>query len=669
MPNQNSSAPILWPKAVPSQNIGVDPKTMSAPDDIPVLSDDDISIRKWWVGLADEEKVKILSSDDELGGLWDALSPKLVEKMPKDFSAIDRANVKNFGGTPDVVQEQLHNQYPQYNFMHLGKDARAVAQSSTFNPDDEATYEHKDDGSFSGDVYSLDPNTGVLSSPKEMAMDAADAAWDIGSGTAEALAALAAGVPAGAMALSAGPQAAWAAAQTAGALAAGTTASALELMRQRFGKATGVHGDINEADALSRGVTSALSTLALGTGASGKLGKKYAKYLRPNDTKRLLSAQKGVFGKVADAGIEAVGALAGHHPRLLKVAMDNVDYFKKIEKGGPDMMTNIGKAAQKEIQFPLAIMQSTAANGLKVATEIAENVDISSSRRAFEDLYRSLATSSGIPEIKKQQKQVLDIINEYFTQSVTKVDGRTARNLKDTLSEIADFQKNSVDSLSKLSGMDKKITATARAASDRLGKAIDASIDPEHFHKLTGGTYKGFNDMYSRWSEYNTILKVFGDSPEKAFQALNTLTTPSKLQMRQTLSKVAPELLEEADKLQAFKVYGKKLSQDSATDVAVRTSYPVGARILGGAVGGGVLAGLHDTVSGGDDRGGNIMGSIIAGGIAGKMASPSGLRTMINARNLAGQSMAIPGQASTKAIWEILRTEDLRKQRRQSVDE
>ena len=371
--------------------------------------------------------------------------PQFKEEMHEDFTVGDRAFVKNFSQSPEVSAQYLKKQHPDLDIQV--QDGRILAKRQ-----DESQYKV------------LDPDAeGVFDGFGELAMDAGDILYDVGSGVVEG-AALAGGT------LTGTPVGGIAAAAGAGAVS--------EALRQGTGQAFGLDQNLGQA-----GEDVALSALI--SGAVPVLGKA----LKPAAKVAAKGAKKVVSG-LTQATADDVGVFAnkaGELDDILTSPSGFTDKFSTII----DDVTEASSAIKKDI-----------GKMFEAAKKEGHTVDIDDAIGVYDDHIGRLAAKESAGTISGIERKELAAItkqrNEIFTGGVKKPGGlkevidpvtgvksygngvvqlskkrdiEDAMELRQVLANKADFSKTGLSKEIHSSTVSKGLAARGYG---KLGKSIDA---------------------------------------------------------------------------------------------------------------------------------------------------------------------------------------------------
>jgi hypothetical protein len=186
----------------------------------------------------------------------------------------------------------------------------------------------------------------------------------------------------------------------------------------------------------------------------------------------------------------------------------------------------------------------------------------------------------------------------------------------------------------------RDIISAARGAEKQLKKSMDGAIP----------NYKEFNARYKELRDYDRALLNFSkDDLKSALSTVTNITKGTNVTVRKALEDVAPQALEEIEKLHAFKTFGKELAGIVPTDIRTKTQYPQLARSMGIIAGAGTLGGGAHLISEGDPLA-PFYGGIAGGALAGYGVSPKILRLLMAARRAPRTAAEMAGERIPEAI-------------------
>lgn len=231
-------------------------------------------------------------------------TPNIIEEMHPDISSADRAIVKNFSQSPEKSANYLKKHNPQLDTRVW--DGRVLVK-----------------GKNELDWKVLDPDTGFFST--DILNDAADIAYDVGSGIVEGTAAVGGAIG--------GALAGWGVGAVPAAMAtSAATAAGSEALRQSIGSGLGIDNELGEA------AGDTLLSAAIG-GAVPALGAA----VRPA-IKNAGKLAKGSISKLTQATADDVDVFLNQK--------DKLDNIIRSDSGFTDVYSDIGREiAEKEKVF------------------------------------------------------------------------------------------------------------------------------------------------------------------------------------------------------------------------------------------------------------------------------------------------------------------------------
>lgn len=615
-----------------------------------------------------------------------------IQEMPDDVSFMDRFKVKNFGADKKAAADFLQKQYPDYQ-VKLDGDQYLMRK-----PGDTAW-------------KTLDPQDGFTSLNKkhpiqELAQDATDLLWDVGSGVGTSVATGLGGALGGLVGNVPGA--------AVGATTAGASAGAgLELLRQKLGNMFGIDQKTNKGDIASAAIGGAVAPLVFGSGATGNqlvnatgagnvirnfLGKEA---LTTADQLAAKEAQRGALGYgysgLKNKLLPWVGdrVLSGIPEDTIRSGAQYIDKIKDAEKNG--LTSSVADSFEK---IRGAVNAEQQRSGQAIADKIegtATKVDIEPAKQEFKNLLDHLKSYKGeidSPLLREKIASVQKSFDNIFTiaqneenplsklvdasglplikdegkkEIASQVSARSAFQLQHDLSELAELSKIKGGLMSRFPGStnvaEKELAETSRGAYDAINKSLDLATS--NADDLGGGTGE-LKAAYKRHMDLKRELAPMFSSPEKTYQTLSNLSGPNKQLILEKLQKMDNALgtntIEDAKFLNAYKTF----SQAPADAISSRgvTSTNRGAFLKNSGRGIGALIGYKmgsDQGHGGSTTGA-LVGGMLGGGAAMKLGSPAMVRWLIErGANVDNLGKAMGGRvmsAAPMSAWNLLRNRD-----------
>ncbi len=647
-------------------------------------------------------------NDDELRSYLSGGSQQKQEELPtvlnemSDISWLDRAAVKNFGGS---VQEQVdYLQEKNPNLEVSSFDGEIVARKKSEK-----------------DWKKLDP-TG-FTNPLEFARDALDIGYDVTAGAGTSALTAAATLPA---AVASGGLGAIPTAMAA----AGATGAGAEYLRQKIGQGLGTAKETDIGQIGLTGVLSGLTGGAFGGGASSKQIAKaastpdivarildrtklgyLAKGSAPTDIQQTLvkdyltESQKGVFQK---AGSKALSVLSGAAPKeTLENAVKDIDQNivgDLIESGleiNPNKAhTNQEIAVALKKQGGLEGFGGVAADTIFSAIqnkqdklgEVYKNVldnsgsvfELTELKPALEELIEKTKNSE-IPAVNQQADAARAILAKYFTPKVeisgpafndageeiskeylknykgplfdefgkmierrdlragqkTYVTGSEAMDINNSLAAFMDYTKSPI-AISNKSAEDKMLRKLVGKSKEKLQTQIYDYID-DTIGKSGDETLK---EAYAKNRNFMRNVAKYFVTPEKTIKTLESINNQSMRVFKERLKEFddynETNVLKLAELADVAKYFGDPSLEAISSGGATSTGKILRAsELLGSAAyAGGLLTGVA----------GVAPAALQAGkGIGAILASPAAVSIYLSGKTSARRA----GESAAKKIAEI----------------
>jgi hypothetical protein len=515
-------------------------------------------------------------------------APSVIEEMHPEISLEHRAYVKNFANTTDGQIGYLKKKYPSLEFKE--QDGRVLIKK----PSEEA-------------YKVLDPDTGFLSSPKELLADTLDIGYEVAAGVGEAAAVAGGALLGTAAAPGAGTLA-------GGALAGGAASAGAEAMRQKIGQLIGIEQDISGSDIALAGGVGLFAPLVLGAGSakgvvSSALKKGYEKLTR------------GAAPKI-------MAAASGVPANTIRSLARNIDEIKTIEKQG---LTNTVKEAFTGIKQPLDRMKKAAWERQENLLNDIPEIDITEAKDVltrYADNLIGQAQALGTKEAKENALSFVQTIAKKLPEQ-DYVSGKTAQALKKTLDEMAGFNKLAPSQqliVGEKQAMQQKLAATA--ASQAVGTLKDT------FNVATKGRYGRLNAIYGDISNAQRELKPLFAKPQTAYSTIKNLNKESKqlvLERINSLKKYGVNINKPIEVIEAYAEFGKRPSTyGTQLWQEVKRRAPLAAIGMG-------VGGYTGRYTGGTP--GLIIGTGLGGAIGAGIGGPRAVRAALQA-GLWGEKLA-----------------------------
>jgi len=451
---------------------------------------------------------------------------KVVDEAHPAISWKDRAIVKNFGTGNGLGY--LKSKYPNLQIEERSGDV--VMKGKNEN-----------------EWRKLDPSS------LEFA-DVSDIAYDVGAGILEGGATLA-GAGAGSL---------------PGAIAAGSASGAgMEALRQKIGQALGVNKEMDMGQMGAATVAGGLSPVLFGTGKAG------AKYLE----KGLLGETLGkgaskAYKKVTRGFLPGMAEVSsGEKAKVYKDYIRNIDEMENWKKD-PESFLNFaeeaGMAVEKNVNDAVSLQGDKIGQVLSELPDLdlTKVIDIRPVRNEMVQ-QASLMAGNPKPKIRAAGEEQLKILKEIFGDHKLGADGNPipTDSWKDFVSfKDAEGMRNEFTDLNKqfktdfsggeFSDMKKKYGIEGWKNVD---KAVKDSLNS--YGGDTGNRLKQAHSEYRKALANRNRLekKIFTVDPgtgekdyTKVFDLGRTLDNPSKKLIKTQISKMSPDFIKAADKIEAF---------------------------------------------------------------------------------------------------------------------
>jgi hypothetical protein len=534
---------------------------------------------------------------------WQAIAaePQTFQEMHPSFSDGDRFVVKNFTNNNEAAVNYLQRKHRNLEIAVDDATGQIKARAR--------------DGSDGGNYRVLDPELGffgTLRSPKELARDLGDVAYDVPAGALTGLATAAgglAGAAAGAPTVVGAAPAALAGASGAGAAASG----GLELLRQKLGNALGVEQDTDWRQAGAATLGGAVSPLLFGTGGqvASSLGRRVVGESLDDATKLALQqAQRGAGGYAWDlagaplartVGAKTGALFSGVGDDTLRVMGDRkkeVDHLLKSEEGLLDFLDETGAGIDS------AFFQKKSANaeafqrGLEEAGVAGSTVDLAGTKEKLKAAIRKAEKQASARKGTGGSTELLDDLreayNKYFVydekvavpRQVMKPTGVldasgapvmaaaeemteqvVRRELKELPPEAAIGLSRDLSEMGNLAAMRQKVAGPTSSqgagfnekALEQLGKSLKKALDSD----IDAAVPKSVMPLRREMGEIINLERSVGNlvqNPRQAFTNLRNADQTTNLTNKQLFRRVdrllGTDLQDRAAMAKAVEIYG-----------------------------------------------------------------------------------------------------------------
>jgi hypothetical protein len=597
---------------------------------------------------------------------YEALSEqKPQESVPEvlnegsDIGALDRAAVKNFGGSTEDQVDFLKKRNPNLEVKQW--EGEIIAKK----PEEKSWKK-------------LDPGGMANLDPREIFKDALDLGTDLGSASLSSIAGAAGAVPGALGGFGVGGIA-------TGAAAAGAASAGLETVKQAIGKALGTRKEFSGGEIATSGLLGGATTGLLGGGASKALIAKAASKPKvvekvlgkimetvPKDLEQSTKIQltkefieKGQEGVLKGAFKNFASKWSGIPKDELVKATDQVPQrlindFSKLEMVKPnksytnlemadvierDGIEKISEKAQQEIFDSLKKARTDTSNQIKSAFKDSnENAGLQYFGQPLIDLRSNLIemgkkTGTDVYEPDVQR------INQFLQylgpeDQLTVVKPNDVFDIKNRISDLIDWSKSPAASLKQ--GPVSSVEENALKEVERgMAKYLDDVL------QKSGN--EGLRQQYGKHMEYADYLYPLFKDKDTAFKTINNPETARRPNLKNVIKNFDKD-------------YNANI--ESLTDIASTWRYfgrpakePVGGggsvKVLrGGGVGAsaGYLAGLMSGIPGG-----GAAGAAIGGGLGALSSSPAAMKGLLQAETSAGRAIGgAANQAGAQKLQDLV---------------
>jgi hypothetical protein len=587
----------------------------------------------------------------DLSGIRNSVTTE--NKMPDDVSLYHRAVVENFSNNPWSSIKYLAERYPDYDVAHDGNHIVMRKKGG-------------------GDWRPLDPKTDLsdaFTHPLDTLKRGAENISDIAAPAAEGVAANVPGDVAGA-AIAMTP-AAPAAIPAAAAINYGA-GTGLDALRQKIGNWLGLDQDVNWKDANLSGATSAAGPLLFGTGGSAaKIAEGAAeKGLSEDAAAAAIKWQKGAIPAVAPK----VAALASGTPKeTISTAYNRLPELKQLEQEG---ISPLAMASQEELKNKLG--KVATAYGQKIGEGIDNSkqaVDISGVKTEWkawisklEDNVAKAPTEANKAELDAAKNQYNSMFQMQMpgeepsslldakglpvssgsppmsAELPDKVSGTTAFQLMHQMKEVADLGKHKAGIIASNEGKPLSTKALEGKAASSYGE-LSNQID----QVLAKDGNEGLRENFRQVKTIQRELQPYFSDPNKAYNTLRTLDSPSKQRLYETLSSVdknfGTNTVKDAKLLDAYSNFGRK--NPISGDLMSKRKIPLA--LAGG--GAGYWAGSE--MGDGHSKAVSVPMGILGMGIGTMLAGPRALRYYMGASKAAAKTLPY----TTAPTWDMMHSQ------------
>lgn len=549
---------------------------------------------------------------------WELDAPMVTQEMHPSLTLKDRLVVKNLSNSPDASLAYLQKNHPDLEVQNLN------GQIIVRKPG-EQTYKV------------LDPDTGFFS--KDFLMDAADIAYDVGSGIAEGAATTAGGIAGFASPVPGGT--------LMGAAGAGGAASAAsEALRQKLGQLAGIPQEMDYGQVGMSGVIGAASPLLFGVDKMP--GAKQAVKETAEEALKREAVEQASEGLLKKGGIKLASLATGIEDDTLREGYKRLSAIKEFEKTG---VTDFVEETHDDIKSTLFEAKTQVGKdiGQKI-TNAGESVNVSSAKNKIKDLikeYEEKANILNTPGMKEKLAEVRGVYDELFkvgkNAEVKNVSADVAFELQQQLADLAELHKSNAGIMSRFSKKgvgDKRLANAATDAYKDLAKAIEETIDKAGEKT---GTLKELKNKYAELSRLQKDIAPKFASPEKTYNTLRTISGKNKQFFYEKIKKMDETLgTNVADKAKDLEVYSlfSKASPDAiSTKGSTSTSRSIPLAIAGGTIGYGI---------------GGFPGGAIGSFLGAKAGSPAAMRLGMEALTPINRARKAMPNIEKQSIWNLM---------------
>lgn len=336
----------------------------------------------------------------EAPGLADSIST--IQEQHPDIGLGERLIAKTFSNDPKSTLEYLKKNHPDLEFIR-DKDQILIKGPN------EKSYRVLDPNQSWGERIQH-----PWEALKEGAKDTLESAYDLGAGTASALAG-------GAAALTAAPETAGLGSLPASMAAQGAVGAGAEALRQKIGQELGIPQEVNYGDVAKSGTINGLAPLAFGSGATSSKLASALPNLSKEELEKVISRQSGIPGHAWDYLKEkllpVVGEWAsGANRETIRTLSDKLPQIQNLEENG---ITDFVDSAHRRLKGAIAERKVQAGKNLESAINgVQGGVDISSAKEPMRNLIAEMeAVENKTPALMEKLNEVKSEYNRIFGAS------------------------------------------------------------------------------------------------------------------------------------------------------------------------------------------------------------------------------------------------------------
>lgn len=573
-----------------------------------------------------------------------------VQKKPKeeqfnvlnegsDIGALDRAAVKNFGGSTEDQIDFLKKRNPNLEVREW--EGEIIAKK----PEEKSWKK-------------LDPGGMANLDPREMFKDALDVGTDIGSGALSSIAGAAGAVPGALGGFGVGGIA-------TGAAAAGAASAGLETVKQSIGKALGTRKEFSGGEIATSGLLGGLTTGLLGGGAGKKLIEKAAE--NPQVVKKILSkimetipadlgeaTKKELTKNLIEEGQQGVlkGAFKGiiskwsGIPKTVletaskevpqKTILDlaerglnvnpakkytNLEFADVLEREG---LADVGEFSADTIMNAIQTAKQETGSKIQSALDASGKTgnvpELVAPLRSLFDKYQKEFSITQSPIFQKRSEQVQSLLDQIGPAE--NVPLGSLFNIKNELADIIDYSKSPLSQL-KEGAVSKEIR--------------NALIDSEQgINNLIKKTLPEVGEAQKQYAKHMDLTRYLApkfkdaDTSIKTIQNVETLRNPTlKRVIQQFEEDYKVDIIPLADAAETWKYFGRPAKEPVG-------SMGGGKVLRGGSLGAsaGYLTGLLTGIPGA-----GAAGVAIGGGLGALSSSPAAMKGLLQAETASGRAI------------------------------
>jgi len=444
-------------------------------------------------GITPQEE-KELAQLNQVAGVVPKTDYTALNEMHPDISALSRAAYKNFGNDTASGIEYLKQQNPGLEWRNVNGEIQAKRPGEN-------------------QWRMLDPGGFQL---KDLPQDIGDVAYDIPAGIAQ-------GAAMGAAGLFGGGATGGLGAIPAAMGASATSGAGLEGLRQKIGEYLGINKGVNLGDVATSGAIGAASPLLFGTGAGAKQALSYAakKGFAQDAANTLISAQRGIPGRVYDTTAGTIGPsvgslLSGISAPILKTANKMLpDIY--AAGSNPEVITNLLENSSQKVTQGINKFLKEKGTAIETAIKDADVV-------------------GPVVETKQVLAPVYELLNKLKAERPT---------------EATDATINEIENLLKTNVKTKSKVMPTLSTQDRLEIAAGLKPAPTAKTVYTLPEKLKATDVNDLYFKLKAIAEDEGANFEKSGTAQGVVSTGSKVS-KQTQSAFTQATKKAKDELKSL---------------------------------------------------------------------------------------------------------------------